>query len=54
MYGLVDENGEYDEEAVQALQEQLAESAGPAEEARDSTVRAPADREHARAARARA
>ena len=29
MYGLVDENGEYDEDAVQALQEQLAEAAGP-------------------------
>ena len=28
MYGLVDASGEYDEEAVQALQEQLAEAAG--------------------------
>jgi len=37
MYGLVDENGEYDEDAVQALQEQLAEAAGPAEDSRDST-----------------
>ena len=37
MYGLVDENGEYDEDAVQALQEQLAEAAGPQEEQRDST-----------------
>lgn len=37
MYGLVDENGEYDEDAVQALQEQLAEAAGPAEDPRDST-----------------
>lgn len=37
MYGLVDENGEYDEEAVNALQEQLAEAAGPAEDPRDST-----------------
>ena len=36
-YGLVDENGEYDEDAVQALQEQLAEAAGPAEDPRDST-----------------
>ena len=31
MYGLVDANGEYDEEAVQALQEQLAEAAGQQE-----------------------
>ena len=37
MYGLVDENGEYDEDAVQALQEQLAEAAGPVEDPRDST-----------------
>ena len=37
MYGLVDANGEYDEEAVQALQEQLAEAAGQQEEQRDST-----------------
>lgn len=37
MYGLVDENGEYDEDAVQMLQEQLAEAAGPQEEPRDST-----------------
>lgn len=37
MYGLVDENGEYDEDAVQALQEQLAEAAGPQEDPRDST-----------------
>jgi hypothetical protein len=28
MYGLVDASGEYDEDAVQALQEQLAEAAG--------------------------
>ena len=37
MYGLVDANGEYDEDAVQALQEQLAEAAGQQEEQRDST-----------------
>lgn len=37
MYGLVDENGEYDEDAVQMLQEQLAEAAGPQEDPRDST-----------------
>ena len=37
MYGLVDENGEYDEDAVQQLQEQLAEAAGPQEDPRDST-----------------
>jgi len=37
MYGLVDANGEYDEDAVQALQEQLAEAAGSQEEQRDST-----------------
>jgi len=37
MYGLVDEDGEYDEDAVLALQEQLAEVEGPNEEARDST-----------------
>ena len=37
MYGLVDANGEYDEDAVQALQEQLAEAAGAQEEQRDST-----------------
>ena len=32
MYGLVDANGEYDEDAVQALQEQLAEAAGAQED----------------------
>jgi hypothetical protein len=38
MYGLVDENSEYDEDAVAALQEQLAEAeAGSVEEQRDST-----------------
>jgi len=37
MYGHVDENGEYDEDAVQMLQEQLAEAAGPQEDPRDST-----------------
>jgi hypothetical protein len=37
MYGLVDENGEYDDDAVQALQEQLAEAAGPETDPRDST-----------------
>ena len=37
MYGLVDENGEYDEDAVQTLQEQLAEAAGPVDDPRDST-----------------
>lgn len=36
MYGLVDENGEYDEDAVQMLQEQLAEAAEP-QDTRDST-----------------
>jgi len=37
MYGLVDENGEYDDDDVQALQEQLAEAAGSNEDSRDST-----------------
>jgi hypothetical protein len=37
MYGLVDENGEYDEDQVQELQEQLAVAAGPVEDPRDST-----------------
>jgi len=37
MYGLVDENGVYDEDAVQALQEQLTEATGPSEDPRDST-----------------
>ena len=35
--GLVDENGEYDNEAVQELQKQLTEAAGPVEDPRDST-----------------
>ena len=37
MYGLVDENGEYDEDAVEELQEQLAQAAGAEENPRDST-----------------
>mmetsp|Transcript_2133 Transcript_2133/g.5859 ORF Transcript_2133/g.5859 Transcript_2133/m.5859 type:complete len:202 (+) Transcript_2133:2981-3586(+) len=38
MYGLVDEDGEYDEDAVRALQEELADAeAASNEEKRDST-----------------
>jgi hypothetical protein len=37
MYGMVDENGEYDDDAVQALQEQLTEACGAQEDSRDST-----------------
>ena len=35
--GLVDENGEYDEDAVAELQQQLADANGPPEDPRDST-----------------
>ena len=34
---MVDEHGEYDEDAVELLQKQLAEANGPTEEPRDST-----------------